>query len=176
MNYMSYNEKSDVWSVGCLLYELCALRPPFMAANRKELASRITTGRFARIPLRYSDDLNTVISTLLTVNVSRCRESAVPSTFSPFAAISLKHSLLQRPFHLSLSNSIELTPPTQPLSKLLFWKHITDRSRSHSEKQNISTGRPTGLFCDGIFQIICFIQPEPTHRLPNLSGIFGAFF
>jgi len=70
MNYMSYNEKSDVWSVGCLLYELCALRPPFMAANQKELASRITTGRFARIPLRYSDNLNLVISTLLKVDVS----------------------------------------------------------------------------------------------------------
>ena len=67
---MSYNEKSDVWSVGCLLYELCALRPPFMAANQKELASRITTGRFARIPLRYSDNLNLIISTLLKVDVS----------------------------------------------------------------------------------------------------------
>ena len=98
MNYMSYNEKSDVWSVGCLLYELCALRPPFMAANQKELATRITTGRFARIPLRYSDDLNLVISTLLTVNVSGSYNSPTDNhLFIPLldkSHINLKNSSL----------------------------------------------------------------------------------
>lgn len=45
MNHMSYNEKSDMWSLGCLLYELCALMPPFTASNQKELAGKIREGK-----------------------------------------------------------------------------------------------------------------------------------
>ena len=70
MKYMSYNEKSDVWSLGCLLYELCALRPPFTAANQRELASRICIGRFPRIPSQYSDALQDIIMCMLQVDVS----------------------------------------------------------------------------------------------------------
>ena len=69
MNYESYNEKSDVWSLGCLLYEMCALRPPFTATTQAELASRICNGTFTRIPMRFSDDLNEVICCMLKVEV-----------------------------------------------------------------------------------------------------------
>ncbi|KAM4692711.1 serine/threonine-protein kinase Nek2 [Discoglossus pictus] len=67
MNRMSYNEKSDIWSLGCLLYELCALSPPFTAYNQKELAEKIREGRFRRIPYRYSEDLNQVITKMLNL-------------------------------------------------------------------------------------------------------------
>ncbi|KAF5888274.1 serine/threonine-protein kinase Nek2, partial [Clarias magur] len=67
MNRMFYNEKSDIWSFGCLLYELCALLPPFIAYNHEELAEKINEGRFRRIPYRYSDELNTLLCRMLHV-------------------------------------------------------------------------------------------------------------
>jgi NIMA (never in mitosis gene a)-related kinase len=52
-----YNEKSDIWSAGCLLYEIVALRPPFQATNHLALASKILEGKFDRIPEKYSENL-----------------------------------------------------------------------------------------------------------------------
>ena len=66
---MAYNEKSDVWSLGCVLYELCALRPPFVASSQTELNKKIRLGEFSRIPLRYTDDLNDTIAKMLHVEV-----------------------------------------------------------------------------------------------------------
>ncbi|KAM9241123.1 serine/threonine-protein kinase Nek2 [Leptosomus discolor] len=74
MNHMSYNEKSDIWSLGCLLYELCALLPPFRAYNQKELAEKKWEGKFRRIPYRYSEQLNELIKEMLNVK-DYCRPS-----------------------------------------------------------------------------------------------------
>ncbi|XP_076612481.1 serine/threonine-protein kinase Nek2 [Chaetodon auriga] len=67
INRMSYNEKSDIWSLGCLLYELCALSPPFTAYNQKDLAEKIREGKYKRIPYRYSEELNTLLSKMLNL-------------------------------------------------------------------------------------------------------------
>ncbi|NXI93360.1 NEK2 kinase, partial [Psophia crepitans] len=74
MNHLSYNEKSDIWSLGCLLYELCALSPPFRAYNQKELAEKIKEGKFRRIPYRYSEELNELLREMLNVK-DYCRPS-----------------------------------------------------------------------------------------------------
>ncbi|XP_052700276.1 serine/threonine-protein kinase Nek2-like isoform X1 [Crassostrea angulata] len=71
VNNMSYNEKSDIWSMGCMLYEICALHPPFTASNQQDLNKKICIGDYKRIPSRYSEDLNTIISKLLCVEVKK---------------------------------------------------------------------------------------------------------
>jgi serine/threonine protein kinase len=61
INEKDYDEKSDIWSLGCLLYELAALKPPFDAANAVSLAVKINQGHFLRIPKKYSDALHDTI-------------------------------------------------------------------------------------------------------------------
>ena len=65
----SYDEKSDLWSLGCLIYELCALVPPFLAPNQKVLAMRIKLGHYKRIPTHYSSQLQSAIASLIQTEV-----------------------------------------------------------------------------------------------------------
>ncbi len=65
----TYNAKCDIWSLGCVLYELCALEAPCIATSIVGVMKKATTGNFDRIPENYSDELHQMISSMLTVNV-----------------------------------------------------------------------------------------------------------
>ncbi|KAK7103381.1 serine/threonine-protein kinase Nek2-like isoform X2 [Littorina saxatilis] len=70
VNNMSYNDKSDVWALGCLLYELCALHPPFIANNQTELNRKIRIGDYPRIPAKYCSELDRIVRRMLKVEVT----------------------------------------------------------------------------------------------------------
>lgn len=63
-----YDYKCDIWSLGCVIYELAALRPPFMAKDMNGLFQKVTKGVFPNIPSRYSGELYFLISKMLTVD------------------------------------------------------------------------------------------------------------
>ena len=63
-----YDYKSDIWSLGCILYELCQLKPPFRGTSLKNLCMNIQKGRYDPIPEFYSDDLNSIIGMMLQKN------------------------------------------------------------------------------------------------------------
>eukprot|EP00743_Colponemidia_sp_Colp-15_P007187 GILK01007761.1.p1 GENE.GILK01007761.1~~GILK01007761.1.p1 ORF type:complete len:796 (+),score=126.76 GILK01007761.1:132-2519(+) len=60
-----YSEKTDVWSLGVLLYELAALEPPFAGRNLIELAQCVVQGIYAPLPKTYSRRVGSLVSQLL---------------------------------------------------------------------------------------------------------------
>ncbi|XP_035860346.1 serine/threonine-protein kinase Nek5-like [Sander lucioperca] len=63
-----YNNKTDIWSLGCVLYEICTLRHPFEGSSLRQLVSKICRGRYSPAPRRYSPDLRLLITQLFKVN------------------------------------------------------------------------------------------------------------
>ena len=49
-----YDNKSDIWSLGCVLYEMITLRPPFRAENMEGLYNKVIKGQYNKIPERFS--------------------------------------------------------------------------------------------------------------------------
>lgn len=61
----AYNAKSDVWSLGCVLYELCTLQHPFDANNINALVVKIVKNEPAPISREYSPELQALIKMCL---------------------------------------------------------------------------------------------------------------
>ena len=60
-----YDIKSDIWSLGCVLYEITVLKPPFRADDMEGLYKKVIRGFYPKIPAHYSQDLSNMIRSLL---------------------------------------------------------------------------------------------------------------
>jgi len=71
-----YNEKSDIWSMGCVFYEMTTLKPPFHAKDMEGLYNKVIRGKipifhlifkgyYPKIPSHYSKDLMNIINVCL---------------------------------------------------------------------------------------------------------------
>ncbi|XP_035479779.1 serine/threonine-protein kinase Nek3 isoform X1 [Scophthalmus maximus] len=63
-----YNNKSDVWSLGCVLYELCTLRHPFQASSWKSLILKVCRGAYPPLPNHLPYELQYLVKHMFKTN------------------------------------------------------------------------------------------------------------
>ncbi|XP_062057052.1 serine/threonine-protein kinase Nek4 isoform X9 [Lepus europaeus] len=61
-----YNYKSDVWALGCCVYEMATLKHAFNAKDMNSLVYRIIEGKLPPMPKDYSPELAELIRTMLS--------------------------------------------------------------------------------------------------------------
>ncbi|KNC52872.1 NEK/NEK1 protein kinase [Thecamonas trahens ATCC 50062] len=72
-----YDGSADMWALGCLIYQILALRMPFRGANMVQLSANILKGSFPSIPDHYSPKLAQIVADLLQSDPSSrptCRD------------------------------------------------------------------------------------------------------
>ncbi|XP_041944371.1 serine/threonine-protein kinase Nek4 isoform X2 [Alosa sapidissima] len=60
-----YNHKSDVWALGCCVYEMSTLKHAFNAKDMNSLAYRIVEGKLPQMPSKYDPQLGELIRRML---------------------------------------------------------------------------------------------------------------
>lgn len=89
-----YGWPSDIWAMGCILYELCAQKVPFDAPNISALVQRICRGPTPSLPSGYSDFLKQLSNDMLARSPS-ARPSAEQILQLPRLQAEVKHMLEQ---------------------------------------------------------------------------------
>ncbi|KAG6926675.1 serine/threonine-protein kinase Nek1-like [Chelydra serpentina] len=114
-----YSSKSDIWALGCVLFEMCALKPPFDGINLVSLFYKIVKCEYAAVPECYSKPLHGLIQTILEKCPGK-RPSASSVLNIPYVQQHLKlfllhqESQLLKQQHLAKLHEEDNTDPLPP--------------------------------------------------------------
>ncbi|NXS22470.1 NEK11 kinase, partial [Mystacornis crossleyi] len=89
LKHQGYNTKSDIWSLGCILYEMCCMNHAFTGQNFLSVVLKIVEGETPSLPDRYPSKLNAVLCSMLNKNPS-LRPAASEILKSPYIDEQLK--------------------------------------------------------------------------------------
>lgn len=164
-NNRAYDFSSDMWSLGCMMYELCALKPPFAGNSFPELKRAVIAGRYSNIPAKYSPELGRVIGQMLRVNARErptaakmllCNDIHSKLRLDEVAPAAAAAQPSQRDSHMALMATIKvpqnlrrlnagLPKPCYPDVRPNSPKAWTVAEQVHENKKKLAAGPPPPL-------------------------------
>lgn len=110
----NYNSKTDIWSFGCIMYEMCTLHHAFEGRNINNLLFNIVRGHISPISSQYSNDLRNLINSMLNKDPNQ-RPTANQIVMNPIIKNRLTMYLSE--FHLNKEMSHTVLHGMNPLKQ-----------------------------------------------------------
>ncbi|XAR63612.1 Non-specific serine/threonine protein kinase [Bertholletia excelsa] len=165
-----YGSKSDIWSLGCCIYEMTSLKPAFKAFDMQALINKINKSIVAPLPTKYSGAFRGLIKSMLRKNPE----------LRPSAAELLRHQHLQpyvlkvqlklnSPRRNSLSNH---WPETDYIKKTRFVEPDVLVSACKERRNSFGNDRTLNPSISGAEEDSSFPQRNPSYfnqRIAKLS-------
>uniref|UniRef100_A0A668RN08 Serine/threonine-protein kinase Nek8 n=1 Tax=Oreochromis aureus TaxID=47969 RepID=A0A668RN08_OREAU len=159
-----YNQKSDIWALGCVLYELASLKRAFEAANLPALVLKIMSGTFAPISDRYSPELRQLILNMLNLDPSKRPQlneiMALPICIRPLLNLytdigNVKMHRIEKPL-----STVQTGPQGRPGGRIIWF-----RTRKGAF--------PPAVFCVYMGKWHLDPSPPPDAQHGSASGLLG---
>lgn len=147
LKHEGYNSKSDVWSIGCILYEMCALCHAFDGKSLMAVMYKIVEGEPPKLPEMYSSEFSRVLNLMLNRDPEK-RPSATDLLKEPLLA---NHIAKMSKDYQARQHTDQATKDAEEIAKLLKeksrlkdlkekeedqkWKNLPPRERMRIRKQ-----------------------------------------
>ncbi|XP_066290148.1 serine/threonine-protein kinase Nek11-like [Branchiostoma lanceolatum] len=134
LKHEGYNSKSDIWSIGCILYELCWMKHAFEGQSLMGVMYKIVEGKMPSLPDTYPKELNDILARILTKDPTK-RPSAADLLTTPYLhkkieALKIKMSDMQ----ITVSvNKMEAQAEANAIKQALLEKHKLADMRREQE-------------------------------------------
>lgn len=131
-----YGYKSDIWSLGCCMFEIAAHQPAFRAPDMAGLINKINRSSISPLPIVYSSTLKQIIKSMLRKNPEH----------RPTASDLLRHPHLQ-PYLLRCRNPSAVYLPIKPtnITKEKTRKSPSSKHNSGKDKGEKEAAAPNQL-------------------------------
>ncbi|KAM4705107.1 serine/threonine-protein kinase Nek11 [Rhinophrynus dorsalis] len=148
LKHQGYDSKSDIWSLGCILHEMCCLEHAFTGYNFLSVVIKIVEGETPSLPDRYSRDLNLLMNRMLSkdpalrpgageiLQYPYIREQLQPMKWKLYGAALNDKTLIRQNEADQIRSAVQKKIHLQTLRELSEVQKMTPRERMRLRKLN----------------------------------------